>query len=375
MSKHKVLFVFGTRPEAIKMCPVVKYMKTQPDMDVRVCVTAQHREMLDQVLGIFEVQPDHDLGIMRPGQTLAQSMARMLAEMEPVLLAEKPDMVLVQGDTTTTFCGALAAFYANIPVGHIEAGLRTWNMRQPFPEEMNRVLVGKLTAFHFAATEWSSDNLKKEGVPPEIITVTGNSGIDAVLDVRDRLADGTLASPRDWSFLNPAKKLIFVTAHRRESFGEGLERICKALSELADREDVELVYPVHPNPNVTKPVYQHLSGRANIHLIEPLDYVACVDLMRRAYLLLTDSGGIQEEGPSLGKPIFVLREVTERPEAVAAGTATLVGNDTRKIVDSVTELLANPAEYQRRSLIHNPYGDGHASERITATIREFLKAE
>lgn len=355
------------------MCPVVKFMKRQPDIDVRVCVTAQHRELLDQVLSIFEVTPDHDLGSMRPGQTLAQSMARMMSDLERVLQVEKPDMVLVQGDTTTTFCGALASFYANVPVGHIEAGLRTGNMRQPFPEEMNRVLVGKLAAIHFASTEGARDNLKAEGILPETITVTGNSGIDAVLDVRDRLVNGSLTASCNWSFLNPHKKLIFATAHRRESFGPGLERICMALNELAGRDDIEIVYPLHPNPQVTQPVRRQLAGRANIHLMEPLDYVSCVDLMRLSAVLLTDSGGIQEEGPSLGKPVFVLREVTERPEAVTAGTATLVGQDTRKIVDSVTALLADPAEYQRRSMIHNPFGDGHASERITATIRNSWK--
>lgn len=372
MSPRKVLFIFGTRPEAIKLCPVVRHLKGRPDeFQVKVCVTAQHREMLDQVLSVFEVAPDHDLGAMRPGQTLFQSTARILGELEPVLQAENPDMVLVQGDTTTTLCGGLAGFYANVPVGHVEAGLRTWDMRQPFPEEMNRVLVTRLSALHFAATNGAARNLTSEGISSESIAVTGNSGIDAVLQVRDLLENGSLPS-REWPELDPSRKLILVTAHRRESFGEGFERICAALKQLAKRKDTQLVYPVHPNPNVTRPVYQHLNDQANIKLIEPLDYVAFVDLMRRAYLLLTDSGGVQEEGPSLGKPILVLRHKTERPEAVEAGTVTLVGSDVEEIVGNASWLLEDTAEYERRSHIHNPYGDGHASERIAEAIRNFF---
>jgi UDP-N-acetylglucosamine 2-epimerase (non-hydrolysing) len=306
---------------------------------------------------------------------LFQSTSRILAALEPVMQAEKPDMVLVQGDTTTTFCGALAAFYARVPVGHVEAGLRTGDLYQPFPEEVNRVLTGRLTALHFAATRGAAQNLEREGVPAERITVTGNTGIDAVLQVKTRLETGDLQG-RDWPQLDPALKLIAVTGHRRESFGSGFERICRALSRLADRPDVQIVYPVHPNPNVQDPVQRFLTGRPNIFLIEPLDYVPFVDLMRRARFLLTDSGGIQEEGPSFGKPILVMREKTERPEAVEAGTVRLVGTDEDKILQEAGILLDDEAEYERRSRVHNPYGDGHASERIAASILDwFSKAE
>ena len=373
VSGKSVLFIFGTRPEAIKLCPVVRYMQScGAGFRVRVCVTAQHREMLDQVLNVFGVVPDHDLGAMLPGQTLFQSTSRILSALEPVMDAEKPDLVLVQGDTTTTLCGALAGFYKGTPVGHIEAGLRTGDMRQPFPEEMNRVVVTRLSELHFAATEWAADNLRGDGVDERRISVTGNTGIDAVLQIRDLLVSGAIRPSRTWDMLRQEKKLILVTAHRRESFGEGFENICKGLAQIASREDVQLVYPVHPNPNVSGPVRKHLGDHPNISLIEPLDYISFVDLMNRAWLLVTDSGGVQEEGPSLGKPILVLREKTERPEAVKAGTVTLVGSDAAKIVAAAHELLDNPGEYQRRSRIHNPYGDGHASERITQTIAECL---
>ena len=368
----KILFVFGTRPEAIKLCPVVQHLAARrTDFDVRVCVTGQHRQMLDQVLATFQVTPDHDLNVMLTGQTLFQSTSRILAALEPVVGAETPDMVLVQGDTTTTFCGALAAFYSKVPVGHVEAGLRTGDLQQPFPEEMNRVLTSRLTALHFAATEGAVANLRREGVPADHITLTGNSGIDAVLYVRSRLENGELYG-RDWSELDPKRKLIAVTGHRRESFGSGFEHICKALARLADRDDVQIVYPVHPNPNVQEPVRRLLAKRQNVLLTEPLDYVPFVDLMRRARFLLTDSGGIQEEGPSLGKPILVMREKTERPEAVHAGTVRLVGTDEEKIITEAGILLDDEAEYQRRSRVHNPYGDGHASERIADAILGFF---
>ena len=370
---RKVLLIFGTRPEAIKLCPVVRNLREHsPKFDVRVAVTAQHREMLDQVLEAFEIRPDHDLDLMLPGQTLFQSTARILAGLESVLMAEKPSLVIVQGDTTTTFCGALAAFYSNVPVAHVEAGLRTGDLRQPFPEEMNRVLASHLTELHFAATDWAAENLRLEGVAPEKITVTGNTGIDAVLYVRDALEEGRLRGP-EWPAIDPSRKLIVVTAHRRESFGQGFERICRALGRLADRGDVEIVYPVHPNPNVTEPVKRHLSSHPRIHLIEPQSYVPFVDLMRRAYILITDSGGIQEEGPSLGKPILVLREKTERPEAVLAGTVRLVGTDPEKIVAEATRLLEDRSVYEAMARVHNPYGDGRASGRITAVIHSFLK--
>jgi UDP-N-acetylglucosamine 2-epimerase (non-hydrolysing) len=364
----KVLFIFGTRPEAIKLCPVIRQLKSRPnEFDVRVCVTAQHREMLDQVLNAFEVLPDRDLDIMRPGQTLDQSTSRIIAALGPALAEEKPNIVLVQGDTTTTFCGALAAFYAKIPVGHIEAGLRTGDMHVPFPEEMNRVLTGRITTFHFAATEGAAQNLYREGVDPAAVTITGNSGIDAVLHVKQALDSGRLVGFSGFR-QDDSKKLIVVTAHRRESFGTGLDQICAALIRLARRDDVEIVYSIHPNPNVRQIVNRHLGGQPNITLLDPMDYVSFVDMMCRAYLLLTDSGGIQEEAPSLGKPVLVLRHKTERPEAVSAGTARLVGTDERRIVEEAEHLLDDLCAYQRMARRHNPYGDGKASERIAGVL-------
>lgn len=350
---------------------MVRHLRGRPEFDVKVCVTAQHREMLDQVLGVFEVVPDFDLDIMQPGQTLSQSTSRILAGLEPIFAAARPNIVLVQGDTTTTLCGALAAFYQKVPIGHVEAGLRTWDLGQPFPEEMNRVLTTRLSSLHFAATEWAASNLYAEGVPAGHVGVTGNTGIDAVMYVRDRLVDGSLAAP-EWPRFDPSRKLIVVTAHRRESFGDGFVRICSAIARLASRPDVEIVYPVHPNPNVQEPVKRYLSGRENIILVEPLEYVPFVDLMRRAYLLITDSGGVQEEGPSLGKPILVLREKTERPEAVRAGTVKLVGTEEECIVSEAGRLLDDRAEYERMARVHNPYGDGHASSRIGDLIGSFL---
>lgn len=366
------LFVFGTRPEAIKMAPVIRFMQGMPDrFRVSVAVTAQHRQMLDQALAVFRIVPDYDLNTMAPGQTLPASAARILAALEPVYADARPDMVFVQGDTTTTLYGALAAFYARIPVGHIEAGLRTGDLAQPFPEEMNRVLTGRIAALHFASTEGARRNLLAEGVAAGAIEVTGNSGIDAVLNVSERLAAGELPAA-GWNFIDAEKKLIVVTAHRRESFGGGFENICRALLELARRPDVTIVYPVHRNPNVQDPVQYHLSAIANIHLIEPLDYVPFVDLMRRATILLTDSGGIQEEGPSLGKPVVVMREKTERPEAVEAGTVRLAGTDEGRIIGEVVRLLNDKQLRDSMSHRHNPYGDGHASERIAeATLRFF----
>jgi len=350
----RILFVFGTRPEAIKLAPVVRCLSADARFETRVAVTAQHRQILDQVLAAFSIKPDYDLNVMQPGQTLAESASRILAALEPVLERTDPDCVIVQGDTTTTFCGALAAFYKGIAVAHVEAGLRTGDLRQPFPEEMNRVLTSRLAALHFAATESAAANLRREGVDERNIFVTGNTGVDAVLSVRDSLP----------SFRADGKKTILVTAHRRESFGPGFVSICRALRRLAARTDVEIVYPVHPNPNVRDVVHAHLRDIPNIRLIEPVEYVQFVDLMRRAQILLTDSGGIQEEGPSLGKPVLVMREKTERPEAVDAGTALLVGTDEDKIVAETARLLDDPEEYARRARIHNPYGDGQASARI-----------
>jgi UDP-N-acetylglucosamine 2-epimerase (non-hydrolysing) len=364
----RVLFIFGTRPEAIKLCPVIRHMKSRPDdFHVRVCVTAQHREILDQVLAAFDVTPDRDLDIMRPGQTLSQSTSRIIAALEPVLAEEQPDIVLVQGDTTTTFCGALAAFYAKISVGHVEAGLRTGDPHEPFPEEMNRVLSGRIATLHFAATEGAAQNLYCEGVDPAAVTITGNTGIDAVLHVKQALDAGKLVGLNGFHS-DTSRKLIVVTAHRRESFGDGLDSICLALARLARRDDVEIVYPVHPNPNVRQTVNRHLAGQPNITLLDPMGYVPFVDLMRRAYLLLTDSGGIQEEAPSLGKPVLVLRDKTERPEAVSAGTARLVGTCERRIVEEAEHLLDDPHAYQRMARRHNPYGDGKASERIADVL-------
>ena len=363
----RVLLIFGTRPEAIKLAPVVRRLRQWPErFETRVAATAQHREMLDQVLDAFSIQPDYDLDLMRPGQSVFESTSRILSALEGVLKQERPECVLVQGDTTTAFAGALAAFYLNIPVGHVEAGLRTGDSRQPFPEEMNRVLVGRLASLHFAPTAEAAENLRREGVNPDDIFVTGNTGIDAVLEIRDSLeAAGKTGCPT----LDPSKKLILVTAHRRESFGEGFENICRALAGLAARGDVEIVYPVHPNPNVQDPVNRLLRGVGGIHLIDPLPYVPFVDLMRKAHVLLTDSGGIQEEGPSLGKPVLVMREKTERPEAVTAGTARLVGVSEERIVAETALLLDDDAEYQRRSRIHNPYGDGRAAEGIRDVLR------
>jgi UDP-N-acetylglucosamine 2-epimerase (non-hydrolysing) len=384
-----ILFIFGTRPEAIKLSPLILRLRgaglpcgadlpPAGAFHVRVCVTAQHRGMLDQVLEAFAIQPDFDLDVMQPGQTLVQSTARIIGALEPVFAAVKPDLAIVQGDTTTTFCGALAAFYSGVPVAHVEAGLRTGDLRQPFPEELNRVLTSRLATLHFAATQRAADNLASEGITRNV-WVTGNTGIDAVLQVRDRLeaapqsssVDPKMAGLRPASYHRPGTRMILVTAHRRESFGEGFERICRALAAIADRPGVHIVYPLHPNPNVQEPVNRYLRSHPNITLLEPLDYVGFVDAMRCAYIILTDSGGIQEEGPSLGKPILVLREKTERPEAVEAGTAKLVGSDPARILAETTLLLDDPEEYQRRSRIHNPYGDGHASERIEAALREF----
>jgi UDP-N-acetylglucosamine 2-epimerase (non-hydrolysing) len=363
-----ILLILGTRPEAIKLAPLILHLKSRPaEFRTVVCATAQHRGMLDQVLEIFRIRPDHDLDLMLPDQTLFQSTSRILAGLESVFDAARPDVALVQGDTTTTLCGALAAFYKNVPVGHVEAGLRSGDPRQPFPEEMNRVLGSRLTTLHFAPTAWAAENLRKEGVPDNSILVTGNTGIDAVLHVRDGLERGTLTAhnclPPD-----PSRKLVVVTAHRRESFGPGFDRICAALARLAARDDVRIIYPVHPNPNVQIAVDRHLRARPNVLIIDPLDYVSFVDLMRHAYILITDSGGIQEEGPSLGKPVLVLREKTERPEAVTAGTVRLVGTDENAIVREASTLLDDPEAYRTMARRHNPYGDGHASERIADAL-------
>ncbi len=369
----RVLVVFGTRPEAIKLCPLISALRRSPyssAVETAVCVTAQHRGMLDQVLKTFEIEPDYDLNLMQPGQTLTALTARLVEGLEPVFNELKPALTVVQGDTTSTFCGALTAFYHRVPIAHVEAGLRTFDLKAPFPEEMNRVVTGRLADLHFAATDWAASNLLREGVPAERIQVTGNTGIDAVLSIRDALERGTV-SPAPLPIDN-SKKLIAVTAHRRESFGAPFLEICQAVAELAERDDVQIIWPVHPNPNVQQAVDATVRGKANVLLLEPLDYLPFVDLMRQAYLLITDSGGVQEEGPSLGKPILVLREQTERPEAVEAGTVKLVGTARKTIVREATRLLDDAEEYGRMSRLHNPYGDGKASVRIAERIASFL---
>lgn len=369
----KVLTVFGTRPEAIKMAPLVHALAKDPHFEAKVCVTAQHREMLDQVLKLFSIVPDYDLNIMQPGQGLTEITCRILEGLKPVLESFKPDVVLVHGDTTTTMAASLAAFYQRIPVGHVEAGLRTGDLSSPWPEEGNRTLTGHLATYHFAPTETSRQNLLRENIADNRITITGNTVIDALFWVRDRvLNDEALRSEltQRYPFLANGKKMILVTGHRRESFGRGFEQICQALAEIAaNNPDVQIVYPVHLNPNVSEPVNRILGHVENVILIEPQDYLPFVWLMNRAWLILTDSGGIQEEAPSLGKPVLVMREMTERPEAVSAGTVCLVGTDSQRIVNEVTRLLHDESAYQAMSRAHNPYGDGQACHRILSALK------
>nr|WP_269749546.1 UDP-N-acetylglucosamine 2-epimerase (non-hydrolyzing) [Xenorhabdus lircayensis] len=365
--------VFGTRPEAIKMAPLVHALAKDTAFDTKVCVTAQHREMLDQVLHLFGITPDFDLNIMQKGQDLTDITCRILQGMKPVLEEFKPDVVLVHGDTTTTMATSLAAFYQHIPVGHIEAGLRTGDLYSPWPEEANRKIAGHLAMYHFAPTENSRDNLLKESIAGNRIFVTGNTVIDALLSVRDRIMNdeamyGQLAEL--YPFIDSNKKMILVTGHRRESFGEGFERICEALAQIAKTHpDVQVVYPVHLNPNVSEPVKRILHDIDNVILIKPQDYLPFVYLMNHAYMILTDSGGIQEEAPSLGKPVLVMRNTTERPEAVDAGTVRLVGTETQIIVAEVTRLLTDDIAYQQMSHAHNPYGDGQACQRILEALK------
>ncbi len=355
------------------MAPLVHALAKDAFFDAKVCVTAQHREMLDQVLNLFSIKPDYDLNIMSPGQGLTEITCRILEGLKPILETFKPDVVLVHGDTTTTVATSLAAFYQRIPVGHVEAGLRTGDLYSPWPEEANRTLTGHLAMYHFAPTENSRQNLLRENISDNKIFVTGNTVIDALISVRDRvLADDELRDSlaRYHPFLDSAKKLILVTGHRRESFGNGFERICHALAEIArENSDVQIVYPVHLNPNVSEPVKRILGDVENVVLAEPQEYLPFVYLMNHAYLILTDSGGIQEEAPSLGKPVLVMRDTTERPEAVKAGTVRLVGTDTQTIVREVTRLLRDENEYQIMSRAHNPYGDGTACERILTALK------
>lgn len=368
----RVLTVFGTRPEAIKMAPLVLALQADERFESVLCVTGQHREMLDQVLSLFSLKPDFDLNIMKPGQDLTDVTTAILQEMRDVFTETRPDIVLVHGDTATTFAVTLAAYYQQIPVGHVEAGLRTGNLYSPWPEEANRKLTGALAHLHFAPTQGAAANLRAEGVEQSSIHVTGNTVIDALFQIvrrfdEDKALGGSLAA--QFPFLNPECRVVLVTGHRRESFGGGFERICEALRRTAEAfPDVDIVYPVHLNPNVREPVNRLLRGLNNIHLIEPLDYLPFVYLMSRSYLILTDSGGIQEEAPSLGKPVLVMRETTERPEAVEAGTVELVGTDVEKIVGRLKSLLNDQAAYDAMSLAHNPYGDGQACERVLEVL-------
>lgn len=374
--KLRVMLVFGTRPEAIKMAPVVQALRADPDVVASVVVTGQHRDMLDQVLDVFGIVPDADLDLMRPGQASPDVLARSLKALGPQLERLRPDLVLVHGDTTTTLAASLAAFYARIPVGHVEAGLRTGDMQSPWPEEMNRRLTAPLTELHFAPTARAAANLAAEGIAGGV-HVTGNTVIDALLGAVDRIErDVGVATELAcrFTFLQPERRTVLVTAHRRENFDGGLDGIAEAIVRLARRDDVQVVFPVHPNPRVRDVMLQRVAGAANVHLIEPQDYLPFVWLMRHSTLILTDSGGVQEEAPSLGKPVLVMRDVTERPEAVEAGTVELVGTDPARIVARVERLLDNEMAYARMAQARNPYGDGAATERIVAGIKAWWRA-
>ena len=371
----KILIVFGTRPEAIKMAPVVTTLKASHLFETRVCVTAQHRDMLDQVLSLFEIVPDYDLDLMTAQQTLVNLSTKVLQGISEVLSQLNPDLVLVHGDTTTSSMTAMACFYQRIPVGHVEAGLRTGNMWSPWPEEFNRRLTGLITKLHFAPTEQARLNLLAEKIPSESIVVTGNTVIDALLTVSLRIDNDPYIQAKfkeQFNFLNPSKRILLVTGHRRENFGDGMQSICRALLILSNRDDLEIIYPVHRNPNVTGPVEENLARQPNIHLLEPLDYLSFVYLMQRCTIILTDSGGIQEEAPAFGKPVLVMRDTTERPEAVEAGTACLVGTDATNIVREVTNLLDDQQAYKKMSCSKNPYGDGLAAQQIVKFINTYF---
>jgi UDP-N-acetylglucosamine 2-epimerase (non-hydrolysing) len=368
----KVLTVFGTRPEAIKMAPLALALSADKRFEAKLCVTAQHREMLDQVLHLFAIQPDFDLNIMKPGQDLTDVTTAILQGMKGVFSQFKPDIILVHGDTATTFAASLASYYQQIPVAHVEAGLRTGNLYSPWPEEGNRKLTGAIAALHFAPTEFSSQNLQHEGVPANRIVVTGNTVIDALLEVVNKLKTDEALQQRfakQFAVLAPERRIVLVTGHRRESFGNGFERICQALADTAQAfPDVDIVYPVHLNPNVREPVNRLLAGIVNIYLIEPLDYLPFIYLMSRSYIILTDSGGIQEEAPSLGKPVLVMRDTTERPEAVKAGTVKLIGTTVAAITQNLRYLLTDVTAYNRMAFANNPYGDGHACQKILQAL-------
>jgi UDP-N-acetylglucosamine 2-epimerase (non-hydrolysing) len=368
--KAKVLTVFGTRPEAIKLAPVVLELQRHTDrIESRVCVSGQHRDMLDQVLSLFKIVPEYDLNVMTENQTPTSVASAVLRQLEPILTAERPDWVFVQGDTTTMLAAALAAYYAGSRVAQVEAGLRTWDKRQPFPEEVNRRVSGVVADLHFAPTEWAKENLLREGVPPATVCVTGNPVIDALhwAAKQPYTLNGGLGDILD------GRRLVVVTAHRRENFGTPLEEICSALRELASayRGDVHMVYPVHPNPKVRDTVYRRLEGLEGITLLPPLEYLPLVHLLKRAYMVLTDSGGLQEEAPALGKPVLILREITERPEGIEAGTARLVGTKRSDIVRAARQLLDSESEYRKMAQARNPYGDGHAAERIVGAFLSY----
>jgi len=391
---NRIAIIFGTRPEAIKLAPVIMAMRSDPRFDCRICVTAQHREMLDQVLDVFGIHPDVDLDLMRPNQTLAGLTARAIEAVDGYLRVDKPDIVLVQGDTTTVFCAAVAAFYQRVPVGHVEAGLRTGNLQAPWPEEANRVLTTRLTTLHFAPTDTARQNLLREGVADNRIHVTGNTVIDALLWMRRKIQENPKLHERIVSSLhlpdeycgwllasksasdfsnNNQAKMILVTGHRRESFGQGFENLCRAIRQLVEEHpETAVIYPVHLNPKVQEPVRKILGDHPRIRLAQPVSYETFVWLMERSYFILSDSGGVQEEAPSLGKPVLVMRETTERPESVAAGTCRLVGTDPDTILREARELLNDPQEYRRRSELKNPYGDGNAAGRICKTCAAFL---
>ncbi|MFJ4445455.1 non-hydrolyzing UDP-N-acetylglucosamine 2-epimerase [Pseudomonas sp. NPDC089422] len=370
-----VMMVFGTRPEAIKMAPLARVLRTWPEVNLHICSTGQHREMLEQVLTAFGLNVDQDLKVMTQNQTLNGLARDLLDKLDHAYEQVRPDIVLVHGDTTTSFIASLAAFHRHIPIGHVEAGLRTGNLQQPWPEEANRRLTGVLADLHFTPTRDSDANLIREGVPPEHIAVTGNTVIDALLWMRDHLAERQWQPTADspLSVLRPEQRMVLITGHRRENFGPGFERICLALAQLAERyPDVQFVYPVHLNPQVQQAVYGVLSNRSNIHLIAPQDYPHFVWLMNRAQVILTDSGGVQEEAPALGKPVLVLRKVTERPAVLKGGTVKLVGTLTERIVDETRQLLDDPVAYARMARVYTPFGDGHASERIAERLTRWF---
>ncbi len=376
----KILIVFGTRPEAIKMAPVVnEFQKHNNDFELKVCVTGQHREMLDQFLKIFNIIPDYDLNIMKVNQDLFDITSNTLTAMKSILESYKPDIVLVQGDTTTAFAASLAAFYKNIPVGHVEAGLRTYNLYSPWPEELNRQLTDRISKYYFVPTQKSKENLMRENVDENIIVITGNTVVDALFMMLEKINNScelqtklnNHISERGYNLNRNGEKIILVTGHRRENFGEGFLNICQALKEIAiNNRNIDIIYPVHLNPNVRKPVNEILSGMDNIYLIDPLDYDSFIYLMSKSYIILTDSGGIQEEAPSLGKPVLVMRDTTERPEAVEVGTVKLVGTEKKRIINETNNLLYNGEMYNKMSMTHNPYGDGLASKRIINYLKE-----